>query len=190
MLYIFFTFFLKFLRGQNIELIHLTTRYRHKPQATSTTKTTSVKVKHVAEEEVSITINSNSKPVQAVREFGITDFDNFRSIDYDHKWEFEENNAKVIVMGNYGVILSTIIAYARDLETKADADKNSPQNWTSEKLVWRRRTEYSAWWRKSGAAEAASSTPTVSTTNADARSTLAAGDDCTKLNDFSKTPKS
>ena len=87
------------------------------------------------------------------------------------------------------MILSTIIAYARDLETKADADKKSPQNWTPENLVWR-RTEYSAWWRKSGAAEAASSTPTVSTTNADARSTLATGDDCTKLNDFSQTPKS
>ena len=30
---------------------------------------------------------NNSKPIQAVREFGITDFDNFRSIEYDHKWE-------------------------------------------------------------------------------------------------------
>ena len=66
---------------------------------------------------------NNRKPVQAGREFGIADFNNFRSIEYDHKWEYEDNSVKVIVTGNYGIILSTIIAYARDMETKQNADR-------------------------------------------------------------------
>ena len=102
---------------------------------------------------------NNSKPVQAVREFGITDFDNFRSIEYDHKWEYDNSGSQEIVTGNYGMILSTIIAYARDMETQQHADKDSPLNWTHEQFNLWRRTEYSTW-KQSGAAAAASGTPT------------------------------
>ena len=34
--------------------------------------------------------NRNSNPVKAVKEFGITSFDDFRSSEYDHKWQYED----------------------------------------------------------------------------------------------------
>ena len=77
---------------------------------------------------------NNSKPIQAVREFGITDFDNFRSIEYDHKWEYDDNGPQVVT-GNYGMILSTIIAYARDMETQQHNNKDSSQNWTTKSSI-------------------------------------------------------
>ena len=115
---------------------------------------------------------NNSKPVQAVREFGITDFDNFRSIEYDHEWEYDDNGPQVVT-GNYGIILSTIIAYARDMEPRQHNDKDSPQNWTHEDFNLWRRTEYSAW-KKSGAAAAASGTPA---SNSSTGATTTAADD-------------
>ena len=52
------------------------------------------------------------------------------------------------------MILSTIIAYARDLETKADADKKSPQNWTPEKFGmaqnWVQRMVEKIWGSRGG----------------------------------------
>ena len=84
---------------------------------------------------------NNSKPIIAVREFGITDFDDFRSIEYDQKWEYDNSGSQEIVTGNYGMILSTIIAYARDMENQQHADKDTPLNWTHEQFNLWRRTE-------------------------------------------------
>ena len=54
----------------------------------------------------------NSNPVKAVKEFGFYSFVDFRSSEYDHKWQFEESNTTLIVTGHNGIILSAIIAYA------------------------------------------------------------------------------
>ena len=63
----------------------------------------------------------NSNPVKAVKEFGITSFEDFRSSDYDQQWTYQDNtNSTLNVTGNNAQILSNIIAYARDLETQGD----------------------------------------------------------------------
>ena len=85
------------------------------------------------------------------------------------------------------MILSTIIAYARDMETQQHAEKDSPLNWTHEQFNLWRRTEYSTW-KQSGAAAAASGTPASNSTSTD--TTTAGGDDRNKLMDFNKTSKS
>ena len=76
----------------------------------------------------------DSNPVKAIKAFGLTTFDDFRSSKYDHKWEYEENNTTLIVTGHNGIILSAIIAYARDLEVKQHNNKDSPLNWTHEEF--------------------------------------------------------
>ena len=135
---------------------------------------------------------NNSNPVKAVKEFGITSFEDFRSTDYDHKWKYQDSsNSAATVVGNNAQILSAIIAYARDLETQNDQEKDSPQNWTKENFGLWRRNDYSKW-RNSGAAAAASSPSStiVPVTGPSAVSTSSAGDDRTRLNDFNKTSKS
>ena len=78
---------------------------------------------------------SPSAPIQAVIEYGITTFDEFRSMDYDHKWEYKSNNAKDILTGVTADSLSTVIAWARDLETKNHAEKDNPSQWKREDLM-------------------------------------------------------
>ena len=80
-----------------------------------------------------------STPIQAITEYGITTFDELRSMDYDHKWEYTINNAIEIITGIAAESLSTVIAWARDLESKNHADKDDPTKWKREDLLlWRR----------------------------------------------------
>ena len=76
----------------------------------------------------------DSNLVKAIKAFGLTTFDDFQSSKYDHKSEYEENNATLIVTGHNGIIMSAIIAFARDLEVKQHNDKDSPLNWTYEEF--------------------------------------------------------
>ena len=78
-----------------------------------------------------------SAPINAVKEYGITTFDEFRLTEYDHiyVWTHTVNNATVAITGNNAVILSASIAWARDLETKQHTDMDTPQNWTKDEFM-------------------------------------------------------
>ena len=65
-----------------------------------------------------------SAPINAVTEYGITTFDEFRSTEYDIAWTHTVNNATIAVTGSNAVILSASIAWARDLETKQHPDSD------------------------------------------------------------------
>jgi hypothetical protein len=76
-----------------------------------------------------------STPIQSITEYGITTFDELRSMDYDHKWEYKINNAKEILTGIATETLSIVIAWARDLESKNHADKDDSTKWKREDLL-------------------------------------------------------
>ena len=129
----------------------------------------------------------SSNPVKAVKEFGITSFEDFRSTDYDQQWTYQDNtNSTLTITGNNAQILSAIIAYARDLETQGDQEKDTPQNWTKESFGLWRRNEWGKW-RNSVATTAASG---ALTNNSSTGAIATAGDGRIKLTDFNKTPKS
>ena len=85
---------------------------------------------------------NTSTPIQAVSEYGITNFDDFRSMKYDHKWEYTHSNATQTITGVNFVILSAVIAWSRDLEAKNHGDKDTPTNWTKDNFMLWHRYEY------------------------------------------------
>jgi hypothetical protein len=123
-----------------------------------------------------------------VKEYGITTFDEFRSMDYDHKCEYTVNNATQTINGVNAVNLSAAIAWSRDLEAKNNANKDLPQNWSKDEFMLWRRYKYNTW-MKSGATALASSVNPSTTTTTTTKDSTSSKDNSTRLNDFNKTLK-
>ena len=66
-------------------------------------------------------------------------------MNYDYKWEYTNNNTKEVLTGVKADLLSTVIAYARDMEAKNHTNKDSPTNWTKDELMLWCRNEYNNW---------------------------------------------
>ena len=134
---------------------------------------------------VTCQFQNNSTSIQAVQEYGITTFDEFRTMDYDHKWEYTVNNATQTINGLNAITLAAVIAWSRDLEAKNDANKELPQNWTNDDFMLWRRNEYIIWKKLGAAALVSSVTPNTTTTTG----STSTKDDRTRLNDFNKASK-